>query len=231
MPKISFEQVNVEFGERFALRDFTVTLTEKRIGIIGANGSGKSTTARLINGLNEPSSGIIKIDDLEVRNNGRAVRKRIGFIFSDPENQIIMPTVAEDIALSLRNSKLSRVEKNSKTAAIMQSLGLTHLATASPHTLSGGEKQLLALAAILISEPEIIVADEPTTLLDLRNRLLLKDIFAQLNQQIIVVTHDLDFIRDFDRVLWIDNAILQADGPPQEVITAYQKAMSLPKRP
>lgn len=227
MARISFHNVCVRFDEdeHDVLHNINLELTERRIGIIGANGSGKSTLARLINGLGSPTSGTVSVDGLDVDKKGAAVRKRVGFIFSDAENQIIMPRVKEDIAFSLRKQRLSKSEKNARVAAALQRFGLTAHAEQSPHTLSGGQKQLLALAAVLVTNPDVIIADEPTTLLDLSNRLRIQEEFRQLDQQLIVVTHDLDLISDFERVICIDNHAVVADGPATEVIEFYTTLM------
>ena len=194
------------------LTDISTDFSEHHIAIIGANGSGKSTLVRLINGLTSPTSGTVHIGGLDVTRHAKQIRQKVGFIFSDADNQILMPTVIEDVAFSLRRHKIPRATRHQLALNQLDTLGIAHLANNSPHTLSGGEKQLLALASVLILEPEIIIADEPTTLLDLGNRRRVARALKQLPQQIIVVTHDLDLIRDFDRVLWIDDGRIVADS-------------------
>lgn len=156
----------------------------------------------------------------------REVRRRVGFVFADAETQIVMPNVRDDVAFSLRRLKLPRAECERRVNAALERFHLTEHADKSPHVLSGGQKQLLALAAVLVMEPEVIIADEPTTLLDLRNRKDLKRHFDALEQQLIVVSHDLDFLTDFDRVLCLDNHRVVADGTPKEVISYYQELMA-----
>ncbi|MEJ6012494.1 ABC transporter ATP-binding protein [Corynebacterium sp. H127] len=226
MSHIHFDQVSVNFDERHVLQNINLELPERRIGIIGANGGGKSTLIRLINGLGEPSNGRVLVDDMEVSTNARAIRRKVGFVFSDAENQIIMPTVAEDIDFSLRRLKLSKPERQARVDDILERFGLSSHRNASPHTLSGGQKQLLALAAVLVMEPEVIIADEPTTLLDLRNRNKIGAVLAKLPQQLIVVTHDLEFLRGFDRVLCLDGGAVVADGTPELAISHYVDLMT-----
>ncbi|MCS5479180.1 energy-coupling factor ABC transporter ATP-binding protein [Corynebacterium sp. YIM 101645] len=227
MPAITFDNVSVVFDGDISptLDQVNLELTEHRIGVIGANGSGKSTLARLINGLGSPTSGQVSMDGRDVDKYGREIRRRVGFVFSDAENQIVMPQVRDDVAFSLRRLKLSRAERDARVDAALDRFGLTPLAEASPHTLSGGQKQLLALAAVLVIEPELIIADEPTTLLDLRNRVRIAREFAALEQQLIVVTHDLDLLEDFDRVICLDNGRIIADGNPREVCAHYRGVM------
>ncbi|QDZ42774.1 energy-coupling factor ABC transporter ATP-binding protein [Corynebacterium sp. sy039] len=226
MVAIDFHNVSVAYDDHTILNSVTLNLTEKRIGIIGANGGGKSTLIKLINGLAAPTSGKVSVDGLDVAKNGKEIRKKVGFIFSDAENQIIMPSVEDDVAFSLRRLRLSKAEKKQRVSMILKRFYLDNHAQLSPHILSGGQKQLLALASVLVIEPELIIADEPTTLLDLRNRQQIHKIFNELEQQLIIVTHDLELLDDFDRVLCIDEHTVVADGKPQEVIEFYRDLMT-----
>ena len=226
MPTIEFSSVTVAFDNTVALEDINLTLTEQRIGIIGQNGGGKSTLTRLINGLGEPSEGTVTVDQMDVAKQGKKVREKVGFVFSDAENQIVMPNVRDDVAFSLRRFKLPKHERLARVDATLERFGLAEFAERSPHTLSGGQKQLLALAAVMVIDPILIIADEPTTLLDLRNRDRIRREFARLEQQLLVVTHDLEFLRDFDRVICIDDHHIAADGRPAEVIDFYQDLMA-----
>lgn len=226
MPKVEFRRVGVSYDETLILDDINLTLTEQRIGIIGENGGGKSTLTRLINGLGEPTTGTVTVDGLDVAEHGKEIRQKVGFVFSDAENQIVMPQVRDDVAFSLRRFKLPKAERNQRADAALNRFGLADRAEQSPHTLSGGQKQLLALAAVLVIDPVLIIADEPTTLLDLRNRDRIKREFAKLEQQLIVVTHDLEFLSDFDRVICIDDHHVAADGTPDEVISFYRDLMA-----
>lgn len=225
VPEIRFDAVNVQYDDRVVLKDINLLLHEQRIGIVGANGGGKSTLIRLINGLGTTSSGQVLYNGLNVAEKGKEVRKKVGFVFSDAENQIIMPTVEDDVAFSLRRLKVPKEQRRERTQNMLKRFGLAAHAKQSPHLLSGGQKQLLALAAVLILEPDTIIADEPTTLLDMRNRQKIRRVFDTLEQQLIVVTHDLDFLRGFERVLCIDNHQIAADGPADEVLAFYQELM------
>lgn len=201
MPLIEFRGAAVAYDGEQILAPLTVSLSEQRIGIIGSNGSGKSTTVRLINGLIEPTSGQVLYDGLTPNKRGKDIRKRVGFVFSDAESQIVMPRVSDDVAFSLRRFKLPREEVKRRVTEALERFDLADRAEHSPHTLSGGEKQMLALASVLVIEPDTIIADEPTTLLDLRNRRRIVRELMSLEQQLIVVTHDLEMLRGFNRVL------------------------------
>ena len=225
MPLIEFRGAAVTYDGEQILAPLTVSLSEQRIGIIGSNGSGKSTTVRLINGLIEPTSGHVLYDGLTPNKRGKDIRKRVGFVFSDAESQIVMPRVSDDVAFSLRRFKLPREEVKRRVADALERFELADRAEHSPHTLSGGEKQMLALASVLVIEPDTIIADEPTTLLDLRNRRRIVRELMSLDQQLIVVTHDLDMLRGFDRVLVIDDSALAYDSTPDDAIAFYTDLM------
>lgn len=223
MTEIRFDGVGHAYGELPVLTDVDLTLTEPRIGIVGVNGGGKSTLARMINGLVVPSSGTVTVDGLDTRRKGAQIRRRVGFCFTDPDTQIVMPTVAEDVDFSLRRSGLNREERRRRVAQVLEAYGLADHADHPCHLLSGGQKQLLALAAVLVIEPAVIVADEPTTLLDLRNRALVAETFAGLEQQLVVVTHDLDLVSDFDRVLVVDGGRVVIDDSPGPALAGYRR--------
>lgn len=225
MPLIEFRGAAVAYDGEQILAPLTVSLSEQRIGIIGSNGSGKSTTVRLINGLIEPTAGQVLYDGLTPDKRGKDIRKRVGFVFSDAESQIVMPRVSDDVAFSLRRFKLPREEVKRRVAEVLERFELADRAENSPHTLSGGEKQMLALASVLVIEPDTIIADEPTTLLDLRNRRRIVRELMSLDQQLIVVTHDLEMLRGFDRVLVIDDGALAYDGTPDDAIAFYTDLM------
>jgi biotin transport system ATP-binding protein len=220
--EIRFDHVSHAFGDRRVLADVDLTLTESRIGIVGANGSGKSTLARLINGLVEPTTGTVTVDGLAVARHGRRVRELVGFIFTDPDTQIVMPTVREDIAFTLRRTQLSKTDAAARVDTVLARFGLTDHADHPAHLLSGGQKQLLALAAVLVGEPAILVADEPTTLLDARNAAMIGETFRGLDQQVVVVTHHLDLVADFDRVLVVDGGRVVADDAPDRALATYR---------
>ncbi len=210
------------YGDRLVLDGIDLTLTQRRVGIVGANGAGKSTLARMINGLVLPTSGSVAVDGLDTAKHGKQVRAKVGFLFTDPDNQIIMPTVAEDIAFSLRRSGLSKDEVGLRVQESLSQFGLASHADHPTHLLSGGQKQMLALAAVLIRRPEVVVADEPTTLLDLRNARLVADLLTSLPQQVVVVTHQLHLLSGFDRVLLIEAGQVVADGSPAETAGRYE---------
>lgn len=223
---IRVDAVSHRYGDRVVLTDVSLKITEPRVAVIGANGSGKSTFARLLNGLVLPTSGAVTVDGLDTRHDGAAVRRRVGFVFTDPDAQIVMPTVAEDVAFSLRRKDFSSAERARRVAEALARFGLDGHADHPAHLLSGGQKQLLALASVLVTEPEILVCDEPTTLLDLRNTLVVDQVLATLPQRVVLVTHDLDSIAEWPRVIVIDRGRVFADGPGAASVAAYRSLMA-----
>ncbi|MEU5426025.1 ABC transporter ATP-binding protein [Streptomyces olivoreticuli] len=218
---IEIEGVSQWFGERHVLRDVGLTLTEDRIGVIGSNGSGKSTFARLLNGLLVPSKGRVAVDGLDTGRKGREVRRRVGFVFQDPDIQIVMPTVAEDLAFGLKRHGLSKAEIALRVTEVLAEYGLSEFRDHPAHLLSGGQKQLLAIAAVLVTGPRYVVFDEPTTLLDLRNRRRVGKLVRELEQKVVVVSHDLELLAGFERVIVFDGGRVVADGPAEESVAAY----------
>jgi biotin transport system ATP-binding protein len=219
---ISVQDVSHDFDGFQVLREVSLELREHRIAFIGANGSGKSTLARTLNGLLVPRYGTVAVDGVDTRRDAVWVRRKVGFMFSDANHQIIMPSVAEDVALGLRGQKLSKLEKAHIVAGALDRYGLSGLADHSAHLLSGGQKQMLALASVLVTNPEILICDEPTTLLDLHNVQIFLDTIATLNQQIILMTHHLEIIEDFERVIVIDRGRVHFDGAPGEAVATYR---------
>lgn len=219
---IELDNVTCRLGGRTVLEEVNVTFTETRVGVIGANGSGKSTLARLLNGLVLPTEGRVRVDGLDTGRDARAVRRRVGFVFQDPDAQIVYPTVGEDVGFGLRNRGLGKHEVEERAEAVLRDYGLWELRDQPAHLLSGGEKQLLALAAVLVTEPAYLVLDEPTTLLDLPNSRRVAGVLEGLPQPVVAVSHDLALLEGFERVVVLDRGRVVADGPASDSIAAYR---------
>jgi len=223
LPSIRLENVSVRYDDRDVLRDINISLNEQRIGVIGANGAGKSTLSRLLNGLVLPTEGSVRIGDLTTTQHAKQIRRQVGFVFQNPANQIIMPIVSDDIAFGLKNLSLPKPERTQRVNETLHELNISHLADRESHTLSGGEQQMVALASVLAMRPETIIFDEPTTMLDLRNRLAFQHEISKLSQRAIVVTHDLEILEDFERVLVITDSTVAFDGQPADAIAHYRQ--------
>ncbi len=204
------------------LEPTTLTLREQHISVIGANGSGKSTLARLINGLVMPTEGTVTVEGKDTHKHGREVRRMVGFLFTDPSAQLIMPTAAEDVVLSLRRTIKGKDARMRAALEALDSLGLADRADVAVSALSGGQRQLLALAGVLAVAPSIIVADEPTTLLDLKWRGHVGALLRSLPVQLIEVTHDLDSAMRAERTIVVHEGKVAFDGAPGDAVQFYR---------
>lgn len=246
MPALELESVSVftelpEGGHRRILKDVSLRFTAKRTAVLGLNGSGKSTLLGLFNGLTHPDEGIVRVngvDTLEApsrdskgassRAGSQGAFEGVGMLFAQPEAQLIMPTVAEDIDLSLRRaaavegSALSGEQRRERIRELLRERGLEHLENQSVFTLSGGEKQLVALTSVLAARPQILLLDEPTTLLDLRNRARLLKHLESLNQMLVLSTHDLDLAASCDEAVIIHDGRLLAQGDAVQLVQQYR---------
>ncbi|AZZ39225.1 ABC transporter ATP-binding protein [Acidipropionibacterium jensenii] len=209
------------------LADVNLSLPERRVAVIGPNGAGKSTLLRMVNGLVAPTTGVVLADGVDPVRDPRRARRQAGYIFTDPRSQLVMSTPLADVELSLRPRVRRRADRHRLALELLADRGLSDIATRSVHDLSGGERQLVALASVLAVEPTIIIADEPTTLLDLRNREQLRRAFDALDQQILCSTHDLDLASTMDRVLAVENGRIVDDGAPGPVIQRYRERMTM----
>lgn len=246
MPALELESVSVftelpEGGHRRILKNVSLRFTAKRTAVLGLNGSGKSTLLGLFNGLTHPDEGIVRVngvDTLEAPSRGskgagsrtgaQGAFEGVGMLFAQPEAQLIMPTVAEDIDLSLRRaaavegSALSGEQRRERIRELLRERGLERLADQSVFTLSGGEKQLVALTSVLAARPQILLLDEPTTLLDLRNRARLLKHLESLDQMLVLSTHDLDLAASCDEAVIIHDGRLLAQGDAAQMVQQYR---------
>jgi len=223
---INIHNVSLSYANRTVLRDVSLSLTERRIAVIGANGSGKSSFARMLNGLVLPTEGDVEIDGLNTRTHGKDIRQKVGFVFQNPDNQIVFPVVEEDLAFGMKNLGFSKEKIAQKTDEILTRYEMRDLREHPAHLLSGGQKQLLAISGVLVMEPSYIIMDEPTTLLDLRNKRRVSEAIMALKQTVILISHDLDLLHDFDRVIVFDEGRVVEDNIPSVAVPAYVKRMT-----
>lgn len=220
---IVFDGVCVDREGRRALDHVSLTLDERRIGVVGLNGSGKSTLLKAIVGLAPASVGRVAVDGRDVARETRAVRATTGLLFQNPDDQIVFPIVADDLAFGLKNHGWSRAETGERVTAALARLGIEGLARRRIHELSGGEKQLVALAGLLAVEPRTLLFDEPTSQLDLRNRNRFARLLHALPEQAIVVAHDLDLLVEFERVIVLDAGRVAYDGTAGAAIAFHRE--------
>jgi cobalt/nickel transport system ATP-binding protein len=189
------------------------------VAIIGSNGAGKSTLLLHLNGVLKPSSGQIRIGDFPItRENLAEMRRTVGLIFQDPDDQLFMPTVFDDVAFGLGHQRLAPAEIASRVDQALATVGATHLKERPPYRLSGGEKRAVAIAGVLVMQPSILVMDEPSNGLDPAARRRLIRLLASFEHTKIIATHDLDLVLDLcSRVLVMNQGIIEADGTPAEI--------------
>lgn len=218
---LTFQNVCFSYdAEHPVLRDISLTIDAgESVGIIGANGTGKSTLMKLLLGL-MPFEGRIDLDGITVEKQNLAqIRRKIGYVLQDSDNQMFMPTVFEDMMFAPRNYGLSPADAEAKVDAVLEKLGLTALKHRYNHKISGGEKRMAAIATILAMEPEIIVMDEPSIALDPYNRRAVIRAANEIGMTKIIVSHDLDMILDTcTRVILMSGGRIVADGPVETIL-------------
>lgn len=214
-----------ECDERpLAIKNINLSIEKGSFNVIlGHNGSGKSTFARLLNGMLKPDEGKITIDGLDTLNekNEYEIRRRLGLVFQNPDNQIICTIVEEDVAFGPENLGIEPKEIRRRVDAALEAVGMSEFAKAAPHQLSGGQKQRVALAGILAMEPECIVLDEPTAMLDPIGRREVINAITTLNKEknitVILITHFMEEAENADRVIVMNQGEIVADGKPSEI--------------
>ncbi len=223
-PIVSCENLTYSYAssERAALTDLTFELRAgEYVGVVGPNGGGKSTLVRLLNGLLRADSGSVRIGELDPATEPFEVRKRVGMLFQNPENGLVAPFVEDDVAFGLENLGVERREMRDRVREAIRAVGLEGYERREPHTLSGGEKQRVALAGLLALDPKILLLDEPTSMLDATGR---KEILERLERlrgtrTVLHVTHHLEELLDANRILVLNAGRLVADVRPQDLIS------------
>ncbi|MDQ3589478.1 MAG: ATP-binding cassette domain-containing protein, partial [Actinomycetota bacterium] len=191
------------------------------VGVVGPNGGGKSTLARLLNGLLRPNSGRVRVAGLDPATEPYLVRKKVGVLFQNPDNGLVAPFVEDDVAFGLENLGVERQEMRERVAAAIRAVGLSGYERREPHTLSGGEKQRVALAGLLATDTEVLVLDEPTSMLDLAGRREVLERLRELQSSntVLHITHHLEELLDADRILVLNAGRLVADVSPTRLIS------------
>lgn len=213
-------------GQTTVFDGLNLKLQEKRIGVIGNNGAGKSSLFRLLCGLEVAQTGQVLVNDealLEARQNNPGL---VGLMFQNPDDQIIFPTVEEDLALGLRPQGLNKPQAKARAREFLAQRGLLHWADRAISSLSQGQRQQVCWLSLLIASPQVLLLDEPFASLDLPGQARLARDIAAAPQQILLSTHVLDHVRDFERVIWLEQGQLRGDGPGREVCSAYQAAVA-----
>lgn len=204
-----------------ALKDINIKIDDNEtIGIVGANGAGKSTLIKTIVGIFLTDQGEIIVDGEKVtKKTLKSIRKKVGVVFQNPDDQLFMNKVYDDIAFGPRNYKLTEEKVKEKVEKVMKELHIEKLKDRSPNNLSGGEKRKVAIATVLSMEPSIILFDEPTSFLDPKGKRILIETLKGINTTKIIATHDLDMVKDnCKRVIVLKDGQVVADGKPKEIL-------------
>lgn len=218
------------------IKNFSLTIDEGSfVAILGHNGSGKSTVAKLINGILVPQSGRVVVNGIDTSNeeNIYSIRKNVGMVFQNPDNQIVASIVEEDVAFGVENLGIPPAECRERVDEAMKTVGIYELREKAPHKLSGGQKQRVAVAGIIAMKPKCIVLDEPTAMLDPSGRKEVMETIRKLNREegitIVLITHYMDEAVQADRVVIINDGEVKLDDTPENVFARVDevKAMGL----
>ena len=207
------------------LNGITLDLTTSRIGFVGRNGSGKSTLARVVCGLIKPDQGQVLVDEIDVYKDRRRALSKIGILFQNPDHQIIFPTVFEEVSFGLIQQGHNKDTVRHLVADALARFGKSDWANRSVSALSQGQRHLVCLMSVLAMQPSVIVLDEPFTGLDRPITRQLTQMLGDIPQTLLHISHDLNSLRDYDRVIWLEHGMIQLDGTPQTVLPAYCAAM------
>lgn len=197
--------------------------------ILGHNGSGKSTLAKLMNGLNKPTSGDVWVDGINTKDEEKEleIKRRVGMVFQNPDNQLIASVVEEDVAFGPENLGLKPEVIRQRVDDALKSVGMYDFRKSTPHRLSGGQKQRIAIAGIIAMEPECLVLDEPTAMLDPKGRAEIIDTLKKLNRQkgitVVLITHFMEEAESADRVIVMNDGEIIDDGTPKEIFKKVEK--------
>ena len=223
--EIEIYSASVLYGKERVLENISLSIREKRVGFIGRNGSGKTTLLRILAGLQELKNGTVLIDGTEVAKERKAAIKKVGIIFQNPDHQIIFPTVGEELRFGLTQLGLNRNDADLKVIACLKKYDKIDWFERSISTLSQGQKHLVCLLSVLLMKPKVLLLDEPFTGIDIPTQLKLEHYLSSLKQTIIHVSHVPETFENYQRLIWIDEGFVQADGTPKTVIKKYRDAM------
>ena len=226
--------VDEEGNTGYAIRDVSVQIKRGEfVAVIGTNGSGKSTFAKHLNALLLPTEGDVLVDGISVRDEARVwdIRSRVGMVFQNPDNQIVAAVVEEDVAFGPENLGVPREQLQERVDAALAAVDMTAYRKHAPHMLSGGQKQRVAIAGVLAMQPECIVLDEPTAMLDPRGREEVMHTVQALHDKrgmtVVYITHFMEEAAQADRILVMIKGELVMDGTPREVFADVDRLKEL----
>lgn len=223
---IQFENVSLSLNARKLLNAVTLDIQEQRVGVIGRNGSGKTSFARLLCGLLAPSSGRVRVNGNDLFKHRAAALKTVGILFQNPDHQIIFPTVLEELSFGLTQQGQRKAEAMQNATKILQQFNRLDWAERTIATLSQGQRHLVCLLSVLAMAPPLLVLDEPFAGLDLPTKTYLQNLLYGLDQSVLHITHDLQALAEYERVIWLEKGQVAGDGLPKDIIPAFENAMA-----
>ena len=230
-----FECTDEDTGEKNRVLD-NVSLNVKEgefLAVLGHNGSGKSTLAKHFNAILLPTDGKVFVDGIDTSDESRLfdIRRRVGMVFQNPDNQMVATIVEEDVAFAPENLGVSREEIRERVDNALETVGMTAFKRHAPHMLSGGQKQRVAIAGVLAMQPEILVMDEPTAMLDPNGRAEVIQTIKKLNREmgmtVILITHYMDEAVQADRVIVVDSGHISMEGAPRDIFPQVDRLVDL----
>ena len=223
---IQFENVSLSLNAREVLKGVSLDIQEQRVGVIGRNGSGKTSFARLLCGLLAPSSGRVRVNGNDLLKHRAAALKTVGILFQNPDHQIIFPTVLEELSFGLTQQGQRKAEAMQNATKILQQFERLDWAERTIATLSQGQRHLVCLLSVLAMAPPLLVLDEPFAGLDLPTKTYLQNLLYGLDQSVLHITHDLQALAEYERVIWLEKGQVAGDGLPKNIIPAFENAMA-----
>ncbi|MEM6303720.1 MAG: ABC transporter ATP-binding protein [Pseudomonadota bacterium] len=224
-PEILLQDVTFAPGGVTVLDALSLRCAARRVGVIGRNGSGKTSLARVMAGLVPADAGRVRVAGVDVARDRKAALGTVGILFQNPDHQIIFPTVEEELAFGLRQMGQSKEDAAAGVAAVLAQFGKAHWPKAPIVELSQGQRQLVCLMAVLAMGPRVIILDEPFAGLDIPVAMQLERVLAGLDQTLVLITHDPDRLAGYDQVIWIDEGRVAQHGAAPEVVPAFTARM------
>lgn len=226
MPLISLQHVAFSPEGKPVLSAVSLRSNARRIGVVGRNGSGKTSLARIMAGLIDADQGQVQIAGVDVAKDRKAALRVIGILFQNPDHQIIFPTVEEEVAFGLAQLGHPKSQVQAQVAAILDQFGKSHWAKAAIHQLSQGQRQLVCLMSVLAMRPKVIILDEPFAGLDIPTTLQLQRVLDRLEVTLVHITHDPQVLSGYDHVLWLDRGRVVSEGAPAQVLPEFRAQMT-----
>jgi biotin transport system ATP-binding protein len=224
--EIILSDIGLRLAGRDVLSGVSLHLSEQRIGIVGRNGSGKTSLLRVMAGLVAPSSGTVEVAGADPAKDRKAMLAAVGILFQNPDHQILFPTVGEELAFGLLQQGMPKAEAAARVKALLGAEGRAHWEGAATHTLSQGQRQYLCLLAVLAMAPDWVLLDEPFAALDLPTQVRLRRRLDGLSQRVVTISHDPVAVEGADRVIWLEGGKVQADGAAGPVLAAFRNEMA-----